>query len=103
MSNQVSIDKIRNDPKYAELVRKRSGFAWTLSAVLLVVYYGFILLIAFDPQFLGQPVTEGSVSTIGFPIGVGVILCAIGLTGIYVYRANTEFDNLIRQVIEGAK
>ena len=103
MASQLSIDKIKNNPKYAELVRKRSSFSLILSAILLVIYYGFILLIAFDPQFLGHPISEGSVATIGFPIGVGVIISAILLTGIYVYRANTEFDSLIRQLIEGSK
>lgn len=95
--------KIRSNPKYAELVRKRSTFAWLLSAVILIIYYGFIMVIAFAPKILGIPLSEGSVTTIGLPIGVGVILSAIALTGIYVYRANTEFDDLTKQLIEGTK
>jgi uncharacterized membrane protein (DUF485 family) len=70
---------------------------------MLVIYYGFIFLIAYDPGFLGTPISEGGVTTIGFPIGVGVILSAILLTAIYVYRANGEFDDLTRQLIEGTK
>jgi uncharacterized membrane protein (DUF485 family) len=103
MSNQLSASKISSNPKYAELVRKRSGFAWSLSALVLVIYYGFILIIAFAPKFLGTPLFEGSVTTIGLPIGVGVILSAIALTGIYVYRANGEFDDLTKDLIEGSK
>jgi uncharacterized membrane protein (DUF485 family) len=103
MSNELSANKIRSNPKYAELVRKRSGFAWALSALVLVIYYGFILVIAFAPKFFGTPISAGSVTTIGFPIGVGVILSAIALTGIYVYRANGEFDDLTKDLIEGSK
>ena len=103
MSNALSAEKIRSNPKYAELVRKRSGFAWSLSALVLMIYYGFILVIAFAPQFLAAPLFAGGVTTIGFPIGVGVILSAIALTGIYVYRANGEFDDLTKELIEGTK
>ncbi len=98
-----AIEKIVNNPKYQELVRKRSSFAWLLTICVFVIYYGFIAVIAYAPTFLGTPISEGSVTTIGFPIGVAVILSAIALTGIYVRRANGEFDTLTKQLIDGAK
>ncbi len=97
------MDHIRNNPKFAELVRKRTTFAWTLSIIILVIYYGFIAVIAFDKAWLGTPLGAGIVTTIGFPIGVGVILAAIILTGVYVYRANGEFDEINRQIIEESR
>ncbi|WP_173981126.1 DUF485 domain-containing protein [Magnetospirillum sp. UT-4] len=100
-SNKDASAHIWNNPKFHELVRKRTVFAWTLSAVMLAIYFGFILLIAYGKSFLGQSLS-GGVTTIGFPIGVGVILSAIVLTGIYVRRANGEFDELNRQIIEEA-
>ena len=103
MSINPAIEKIANNPKYKELVGKRSTFAWTLTAIMLVIYYGFIFVIAYAPSFLGTPISEGSVTTIGFPIGVAVIVSAIVLTGIYVRRANGEFDTLTKQLIEGSK
>jgi len=99
----ASVDHIRNNPKFAELVRKRNAFAWTLSAAMLVIYFGFILIIAFNKAWLGTLLSEGGVTTIGFPIGVGVILSAIALTGVYVYRANGEFDDMNRQIIEESR
>lgn len=99
----ASVDHIRNNPKFAELVRKRTTFAWTLSIIILVIYYGFIAVIAFDKAWLGTPLGAGIVTTIGFPIGVGVILAAIILTGVYVYRANGEFDEINRQIIEESR
>lgn len=100
--NLASAEKIRNNPKFRELVTKRTRFAWTLSLIILVIYYGFIAVIAFDKSILGTPLGSG-VMTIGFPVGVGVILSAIILTGIYVYRANGEFDDLNRQIIEESR
>ena len=103
MTTNPAIEKIMNNPKYRELVRKRSAFAWLLTLVIMVIYYGFVFIIAYAPSFLGSPISEGSVTTIGFPLGVAVIVVAIILTGIYVRRANSEFDDLTKQLIEGAK
>jgi uncharacterized membrane protein (DUF485 family) len=98
----ASAEKIRNNPKFRELVSKRTRFAWILSAIILVIYFGFIAIIAFDKSILAAPIGAG-VMTVGFPVGVGVILSAIVLTGIYVYRANGEFDDLNRQIIEESR
>ena len=65
---------------------------------MLVIYFGFVLTIAFDPKLLGTPLSEGSVTTIGIPIGIGVIVSAFILTGIYVRRANGEFDELTAKI-----
>jgi len=92
------IEHIRNNPKYQMLVKKRSRFAWTLSIIMLVVYYAFILTIAFDPQLLGTPLEEGKVTTVGIPVGIAIIIIAFALTGVYVKRANSEFDDLSREV-----
>jgi uncharacterized membrane protein (DUF485 family) len=94
------LQKIKNNPKYHELVKKRQRLGWTLAILMLAIYYGFILLVAYAKDFLGTPVSEGAVMTIGIPIGIGVILCAFVLTGIYVWRANTEFDRLNREIKE---
>ncbi|HIP30910.1 MAG TPA: DUF485 domain-containing protein, partial [Sulfurospirillum arcachonense] len=53
--NQEIYKRVRNNPKFSELVKKRSGLAWKLSAIIFVAYYSFIMLIAFSPETLGQP------------------------------------------------
>jgi uncharacterized membrane protein (DUF485 family) len=83
---------IRN-PKFQELVRRRSSFAWTLAIIMLVIYYGFILLVAFGKGFLATRIGSG-VMTVGIPLALGVIVMAFVLTAIYVQRANGEFDKL---------
>ncbi len=101
MSDQI-LARIRANPKYQELKRKRSGFGTLLSILMLIVYYGFIALIAFDKEFLGTPIGSG-VTTIGIPMGMGVILFTIVITGIYVNRANKEFDTLSAEVLKEAR
>lgn len=91
---------ILNHPKFAELIRARAGFAWRLSAVMLGIYFGFILLVAFAPGLLAIKVGLGVIS-LGLVLGLAVILAAFGLTGIYVTRANSEFDRLTRELNEG--
>jgi len=100
---QEMVDRIKNDPDFLHLVKVRTKFAWTLTIVMLIIYFGFVLVIAFDPSILGTPLSEGSVTTVGIPVGVGVIISAFILTGIYVRRANTEFDGLTAKIKAKAK
>lgn len=100
---QDMVDRIKNDPDFLQLTRVRSKFAWTLTIVMLVIYFGFVLVIAFDPALLGTPLSEGSVTTVGIPVGIAVIISAFILTGIYVRRANTEFDELTAKIKAKAK
>ena len=95
------VEKIQRDPKYRQLTQTRNRFGWTLTILMLVVYYGYIGLIAFDKEFLAKPMGAG-VTTIGIPIGMAVIVFSIVITGLYVRRANGEFDRLTREIIEEA-
>ncbi len=81
------------DPVFQQLVRERSGFAWALSAVMLVVYLIFILLVAFAQGAMGATV-GGSDLSVGILLGLFVIVFAFALTGVYVARANSRFDAL---------
>ena len=95
------VERIQRNPKYQQLKRTRSRYGWTLAILMLVVYYGYIALIAFDKEFLARPLGAG-VTTIGIPIGMAVIVFSIVITGLYVRRANGEFDALTRDIIEDA-
>ena len=91
------VRRIRANPKYEQLVSKRSSYGWVLTALMLVVYYGYILLVAFNKEFLATRLGSG-VMTWGIPIGLFVIVFTIVITGIYVRRANGEFDELTQRV-----
>lgn len=100
MSDPV-VAKIQSNPKYLELKRKRSSFGWMLTILMLVVYYGYIALIAFNKPFLAQPLGSG-VTTLGVPLGMGVIVFTIVITAIYVRRANSEFDAINAEILKEA-
>lgn len=95
------VARIEANPAYQELKRKRSSFGWILTILMLVVYYGFIGLIAFDKEFLARPIGS-SVTTLGIPIAFGVIIFTIVITGLYVRRANSEYDRLTAKILEEA-
>ncbi|WP_394756128.1 DUF485 domain-containing protein [Rhodoferax sp.] len=87
------ISRVISNPQYQELKTKRSSFGWWLTLAMMVVYYGFIMLVAFNKEFLSQKLGAG-VMTVGIPIGFGVIVFTVVITAIYVRRANSEFDDL---------
>ena len=91
------INRVLNHPKYQELKAKRSSFGWTLTWAMMIVYYGFIALIAFDKELLTTRLGAG-VMTVGIPVGFGVILFTIIITAIYVRRANSEYDDLTAEI-----
>ncbi|MCJ7799502.1 MAG: DUF485 domain-containing protein [Polaromonas sp.] len=87
------VQRIASNPKYQELKARRTSYGWWLTLAMMVVYYGFILLVAFNKEFLSQRLGEG-VMTLGVPIGFGVIVFTVVITAIYIKRANKEFDDL---------
>ena len=87
------VRRIEASVHYQQLVRDRTLFGWLLSAAMLIVYYGFILLIAFNKELLSMPIGDGA-TTAGIPIGLFVIVFTVIITGIYVRHANRKYDDL---------
>jgi len=93
--------RILNDPNYQALRARRTRFGGSLTLAMLVVYYGFILLVAFDKPFLATRLGNG-VTTIGMPIGLAVIVFTVIITAVYVRRANREYDALTERIAKAA-
>ena len=90
--------EVADDPAYQRLLAERSRFSWVLTTIMLTIFFGYILLIAFAPDLLARRIGDSS-TTVGIPIGIGVILCGILMTGIYVRRANSHFDPMIAEIV----
>ena len=103
MSQKTLQEKIRANPKFAELVGKRTRFAIILSLVVLVPYYSFMLLVSLQPQIFAAKISEGSVITIGWPIAALLVIGGWLLTGVYINRANGEFDAITEEVLKEAR
>ncbi len=100
MSQNSIQARIRSNPKFAEMVGKRTRFAIVLSLIVLVPYYTFMMITAFNPALLAQPISDGSIITLGWPIGVILVVGSWLTTGIYISRANGEFDTLNEQILK---
>jgi uncharacterized membrane protein (DUF485 family) len=99
---QDILDRVTANPKFHEFIAMRSRYSIIMAIVSAAAYYGFILLVAFDKELLAQKIGAG-VTSLGVPLGVGVIVFTIVLTWIYVRRANTEFDATNEAIIKEAQ
>jgi uncharacterized membrane protein (DUF485 family) len=68
--------------------------AISLTVAMMVAYFGFILLVAFNKPLLGNLVTKGL--SLGVLLGALVIVIAWALTWIYIRWANTHYDASLR-------
>ena len=96
------VERIQANPKFKKMVSTRNTYSIIMTIMMMVVYFGYILLIAFNKPFLAQKVSAGSVMSIGIPMGLGVLVFTIIITAIYVRKANTEFDALKDEVVREA-
>ena len=101
MNNDL-VQKIKSNPKYQELVSKRSSFSLKLSIFVLAMFYAYILVIAFNKDLLATKLGD-CVMTVAFPIGAAIIVISFITTLIYVRRANSEFEDLTNQIKEDVK
>jgi uncharacterized membrane protein (DUF485 family) len=96
-----TLRRIEADPNYEKLVSERKSLGWTLTIVTLVIYYGYIAIVAFAPSIIAIKFF-GDI-TVGIIMGVAIIVASILLTGIYVLRANSQYDDLTAAIVNAAK
>lgn len=101
MSDQT-YERVANHPKFQELCKKRNGFALVLSLIVLGVYYAFVLVASLNPGLFSAPLAEGLTWPVGLAAGFAIQMFAFLMTGVYVSRANSEFDSLNREILEEA-
>jgi len=91
-ADSIVAEKVIHDPEFLALIKKKNTISFSLTALMLLIYFGFAALLAYAPEVLAAPVGN---ATLGIPLGIGVIIIACVLTGIYVFWANTKYDSLI--------
>ena len=97
MSSEM-YDRIRENPKFKELVSKRERLAWTLTGIVLVLFFGLFMTVAFNPTVLAIRLGESFVTT-GLLFGLFQFILFWILTAVYVKRANADFDALTEQLL----
>jgi uncharacterized membrane protein (DUF485 family) len=83
------------------LARARNRIAITLTVVMVVMYFGFIVLIAFDKSFLARLIVPGL--SVGILLGALVIVASWLLTWYYVRWTNTHYDTALAAVDRGPR
>jgi uncharacterized membrane protein (DUF485 family) len=94
MDKYTSVQKtaleVLASPEFKRLVRTRWIVSGILCALLFASYYGYILVLGLDKALLSRKI--GAVTTLGIPVGIGVIVFAVLLTAVYVIWANAKYD-----------
>ncbi len=88
---------------FEQLHRARRRFSWSLTAIMLAAYFGFILTLAFRPDLLALQLVAGQPMSVGIPIGFGMFAFTFAMVAVYVYRTNTVYDRMIADVRAGAQ
>ena len=97
MSSEIYA-RIQENPKFKKLVSKRERLAWTLTGIVLVLFFGLFMTVAFYPSVLAIRLGDSYVTT-GLLIGFSQFVLFWLLTAVYVRRANSEFDALTEQLL----
>ncbi|HXZ06786.1 MAG TPA: DUF485 domain-containing protein [Paraburkholderia sp.] len=94
-----TIDSIKASPAYRRLIASRRRVSFTLTALMVITYYGFVMFVALAPHLLAHPLYAGATTSVGIVAGIAVILVAVGTTGWYVLHANRAFDPSMRALL----
>ncbi|MEO2083435.1 MAG: DUF485 domain-containing protein [Desulfurobacteriaceae bacterium] len=94
------IYQILKDPEFQELIKKVTAVSLSFAAVMMVVYYSFVLMLAYAKSFLSTPICKGCATNYGIVIGIGIIIFSWLITGAYIWWANTNYDPIIRKLRE---
>jgi len=93
-------EQIRSNKKYPVMVARHRRLAGTLTAVVLGLFFAFILIVAFAPKLLAVPLTAGGVTTVAVPLGLAMVVVFWLLTGLYVRRAKRDFDEIRDEILK---
>jgi uncharacterized membrane protein (DUF485 family) len=102
MKEEDIVARIEKNPKFLQFVSMRNNYSYVLSVLMLIAYFGYILLVAFNKPFLATKVAAGATMSVGIPLGLGVLVFTIVITAIYVRRANSEFDDIKDEIVREA-
>jgi uncharacterized membrane protein (DUF485 family) len=92
-SGSERVREILANPAFRELASGRAKLRWALSIATLIMFFGFIALISTARDALAATVA-GSAMPLGLVLALAMIFIVVTLTGIYVRRSNSRFDEL---------
>jgi uncharacterized membrane protein (DUF485 family) len=100
-NEQKSTHEMLESADFKRLVAKRWSVSISLTILLFIIYYGYILLIGYNKPFLAQKI--GEVTTLGIPMGIATIVLSWVLTVVYVIWANNSYDPEVQRLKDQLK
>lgn len=94
--NQTNYQAVLKSAAFRKLVSRKWTISILLTLFMLCAYFGFILTIAFNKAFFSQYVAD--YITLAIPVGIGLIIFAWLITGVYVYWANNFYDKEVNSI-----
>lgn len=91
-----SAHAILQDPEFQALAKRKNAISLGLTAVMFLVYFGYMGLLAKNHEIVNRPAVGGA--SLGIPLGIGVIIFTWLLTGVYVAWANGTYDGMVASV-----
>ena len=98
--DEAQVQRILNNPEFQTMAKKKTSLGIMFSLITLIVWFGFWLLVGFDPAMFAAPISAGASAPVGFYIATAIMIFVPVITAIYISKANGEFDSLTRKVID---
>jgi len=99
MQDVEVVRRVVEHPKYQDLVRKRTRVSLAFFAVMVVVYAGFIITLAYLPDVFSRPIGPGFTMSVGVLSATLVAVSAVVMIAAYVHYSNKYFDPLIEAIL----
>ncbi len=94
--NSTKTHEILQSPAFKKLVKNRWNISLTFTFIMLFVYIGFLLVVAYNKEALKMPMGESL--NLAIVVGLGVIIFSWLITGVYVYWANNYYDAAVKEI-----
>ncbi len=91
--------RIRANPKYQELTKRRSRVSWALAWFTICVFFGFVLIAAFSPGVLAAPISDTGVTTVAVVVGAILLILFWLLTAIYIRYSTRVYDKMNEEIL----
>ena len=94
--NSTKTHEILQSPAFRKLVKNRWNISLTFTFLMLFVYIGFLMVVAYHKETLKMPV--GDSLNLAIIVGIGIIIFSWLITGVYVYWANNYYDASVEEI-----
>jgi uncharacterized membrane protein (DUF485 family) len=90
---------IVKNPRFIALASARARVRWGLTALTIVTFFGFVLMIVFARPLLATRIGDG-LAPLGLWLATGMLVFVVAITGLYVQRASSLFGRLNDELVE---